>query len=52
MPFYRPYRLRRMGLPSDVYTHPVATAAVVSACLLFGIAIFFVGAALFLTVRI
>ena len=52
MPFYRPYRIRRMGIADDIYTHPVATAAIVSACLLFGIAIFAVGLALFLTVRI
>jgi hypothetical protein len=52
MDFNRPYRLRRMGLVNDAYTHPVATAAIVSACLLFGIAIFAVGLVLFSTVRI
>jgi hypothetical protein len=52
MPFYRPYRLRRMGIPNDVYTHPCATAAIVCACLLFGIAFFAVGLALFLTVPV
>lgn len=52
MQLYRPHRLRRMDLANDVYTHPCATAAIVSACLLAGVFIVSVGLVLFLTVRI